>query len=223
LQGIRYDGWLGDVRGIENQKNDKLAEWQRLDDMPINHFRFGGAINEFINEDYILIGDGGDIVSACAKVIDLTLPGQWLDPGPLGCLGVGAPFAIAAQHLYPEKKVLIINGDGSFGLNGFEFDTAVRFNLPIVSIVGNDAGWGQIRRPQVQMVGRERSVATTLAPTRYDKVVEALGGYGELVTEPGEIKAALGRAFAAGKPACVNVMLDPEGLAKTEASMPYVV
>ncbi|MBP8949970.1 MAG: hypothetical protein KBG73_14100, partial [Candidatus Promineofilum sp.] len=156
-------------------------------------------------------------------VLTVTRPGQWLDPGPLGCLGVGAPFAIAAQHLYPQRRVLILSGDGSFGLNGFEFDTAVRFGLPIVAIVGNDAGWGQIRGPQVQMVGAERAIATSLAATRYDRVVEALGGYGELVNMPEEIAPALERAFASGKPACINVMLDPGGMGKTGASSPYIV
>ncbi|GAB4267355.1 MAG: thiamine pyrophosphate-binding protein [Candidatus Promineifilaceae bacterium] len=223
LQGVRYDEWLAQVQEMEAKKRAQWAEWGALDDVPINHFRMGAAINDFVDEDVILVGDGGDIVSACAKVIELMRPGQWLDPGPLGCLGVGAPFAIAAQHLFPEKKVLVINGDGSFGLNGFEFDTAVRFNLPIVSIVGNDAGWGQIRGPQIQMVGAERAIATSLAPIRYDRVVEALGGYGELVEQPDEIGPALERAFASGKPACVNVMLDPEGMAKTGASMPYIV
>lgn len=223
LQGLRYDEWLSQVQMLEEEKIRDLDTWKRLEDEPVNHFRFGAAIESFKDEDTILIGDGGDIVSACAKVIEVTRPGQWLDPGPLGCLGVGAPFAIAAQHLYPEKKVLIISGDGSFGLNGFEFDTAVRFNLPIVSIVGNDAGWGQIRGPQVNMVGRERAVATSLAPTRYDKIVEAMGGYGEYVESPDEIIPALDRAFASGRPACINVVLDPEGMAKTGASTPYIV
>lgn len=224
VQGIRFDAWLNDVREMEDRKNEKLQDWMQINDTPINHFRMGAAINAFIDEDTILIGDGGDIVSACAKVIDITLPGQWLDPGPLGCLGVGAPFAIAAKHLYPDKKVLIINGDGSFGLNGFEFDTALRFDLPIVSIVGNDAGWGQIRTPQVSMVETpERAIATALAPTRYDKIVEAMGGYGENVEDPDDLATALQRAFASGKPACINVMLDPQGMAKTGASTPYIV
>ena len=221
LQGVRYDAWLDEVRTFEAAKRAKQAEWEALDDAPVNHFRFGAEVNQFVNEDFIVVGDGGDIVSAAAKVLDVTLPGQWLDPGPLGCLGVGAPFAIAAQHLYPDKKVLIINGDGSFGLNGFEFDTAVRFNLPIVSIVGNDAGWGQIRTPIKQMMGR--APATSLAPTRYEKVVEALGGYGELVEDPSQIRPALERAFASGKPACINVMLDEAGMVKTGASTPYIV
>ncbi len=204
-------------------EREEWAFWAAFPGKAARRFRFGAALNEFIDEDTIIIGDGGDIVSACAKVIDLTLPGQWLDPGPLGCLGVGAPFALAAKHLYPEKKVLIISGDGSFGLNGFEFDTAVRFNLPVVAIVGNDAGWGQIRNPQIQMMGEERAVATSLAPTRYEKVVEALGGYGELVEQPDAIVPSLERAFASGKPACFNVMIDPKGMVKTGASTPYSV
>jgi acetolactate synthase-1/2/3 large subunit len=223
LQGIRYDPWLEEVSALEADKQAQLEKWKQINDVPINHFRLGAAINDFLDEDTIVIGDGGDIVSACAKVLDLTRPGQWLDPGPLGCLGVGAPFALAAQHLYPGKKVLIINGDGSFGLNGFEFDTAVRFNLPIISIVGNDAGWGQIRNPQIQMVGRERAIATSLAPTRYDQIVVAMGGYGEHVEQPDEIGPALERAVASGQPACINVTIDPEGLAKTGSSAPYIV
>lgn len=223
LQGIRFDPWLQTVRDWEEKKRDQQAEWEALADVPVNHFRFGAEINQLLDENTIVVGDGGDIVSACAKVLDVTIPGQWLDPGPLGCLGVGAPFAIAAQQLFPEKRLLIINGDGSFGLNGFEFDTAVRFNLPIVSIVGNDAGWGQIRGPQLQMVGEERAIATRLAPTRYDRIVAAMGGYGEHVEEPAEIGPALERAFASGKPACVNVALDERGMAKTGASTPYIV
>jgi acetolactate synthase-1/2/3 large subunit len=222
LQGMNYHDWLKDLRAIEDEQNRKMEEWTHLPDVPVNHFRFGAEINNFIDEDTILVGDGGDIVATSAKVIDLTQPGQWLDPGPLGCLGVGAPFAIAAKQLYPDKRVLIINGDGSFGLNGFEFDTAIRFGLQIVSIVGNDAGWGQIRNPQIQMLGEDRAVATSLAPTRYDKIVEAMGGYGEHVESPDEIHDALKRAFNSGLPACINVPIDPKGLVKTGMTTPYI-
>ncbi len=223
LQGIRYDEWLTRVQAIEAKKEAEQQQWTTLADSPVNHFRFGAELNAFVDENTIVIGDGGDIVTACARVMDVTLPGQWMDPGPLGCLGVGVPFAIAAQHLYPDKRVLVINGDGAFGLNGFEFDTAVRFGLPIVSIVGNDAGWGNIRVIQQQMIGEDRAVATSLAPTRYDKVVEALGGYGEYVEQPEQIRPALERAFTSRKPACVNVMLDPKGLAKTAPNMAYIL
>ncbi|MDX2162252.1 MAG: thiamine pyrophosphate-binding protein [bacterium] len=223
LQGIRFDDWLAEMQAQEAARTAKQTAWTQLDDVPINHFRFAAEINRVIDADTLIVADGGDIVSACAKVIDVTQPGQWLDPGPLGCLGVGAPFAIAAQHLYPEKKVLILNGDGAFGLNGFEFDTAVRFNLPIVSIVGNDAGWGQIRTPVGNMLGERGQVATHLAPTRYDQVVAALGGYGEHVETPEGIVPALERAFARRQPACINVPIDPLGMAKTGASTPYIV
>ena len=100
---------------------------------------------------------GGDIVAIASKVLDVHMPGNWLDPGPLGCLGVGMPFAMAAKLARPEKRVMVIFGDGSFGLTGFEFDTAVRFNLPIIAIVGNDAAWRQMRKPQLAAFGEERS------------------------------------------------------------------
>lgn len=223
LQGIRFDDWLAQIRAIESKKNAEQQQWEDLDDSPINHFRFAAEVSRFIDSDTIVIGDGGDIVTAVARVLQITQPGQWLDPGPLGCLGVGAPFAIAAKHLFPHKKVLIINGDGAFGLNGFEFDTALRFNLPIVSIVGNDAGWGNIRLIQQQMIGADRAVATSLNPTRYDRIVQAMGGYGEHITDPADIQPALQRAFASGLPACLNVTIDPQGLAKTAPNMAYIV
>jgi acetolactate synthase-1/2/3 large subunit len=238
LEGIRdelerrrahldFGDWLSALGEIESERLGRQAAWCRLDDAPVNHFRFAAEVDAFVGqqrpEDMLLIGDGGDIVATCAKVVTLRRPGQWLDPGPLGCLGIGTPFAIAAQSLYPGRRVLILSGDGSLGFNGFEFDTAVRFHLPIVAIVGNDAGWGQIRGPQIQMVGEERAVATSLALTRYDKVVEAMGGYGENVERPEGIRPALERAFASGRPACINVTLDPKGMAKTGASTPYIV
>ncbi len=116
----------------------------------------------------------------------------------------------------------MIQGDGSFGLNGMDFETAVRFKLPMVCVVGNDAAWGQIRIPQVGMFGVEKSPATLLAPTRYDEVVKAFGGYGEHVTEPRAIRPALERAVATGTVACVNVMLDPEAPV-TSGAMGYAV
>jgi acetolactate synthase-1/2/3 large subunit len=130
-----------------------------------------------------------------------------MDPGPLGTLGVGMPFALAAQIAHPDKRVVIVYGDGSFGLNGFEFDTAIRFGLPIVGIVGNDAAWGQMLRPQVALYGEARAIGTHLADTRYDKIVEAMGGHGEHCERPEEIRPALERAFASGKPACINVKI----------------
>jgi acetolactate synthase-1/2/3 large subunit len=157
--------------------------------------------------DSIVIGDGGDIVATAAKILPVPREGAWMDPGPLGTLGVGMPFALAAQIAHPKKRVVIIYGDGSFGLNGFEYDTAVRFGLPIIGVLGNDAAWGQMMRPQGAVYGWDRLAATELTYTRYDKVVEALGGHGEYCERPEEIRPALDRAAASGKPALVNIKI----------------
>ncbi|HCB33985.1 MAG TPA: acetolactate synthase, partial [Acidimicrobiaceae bacterium] len=175
------------------------------DEVPIDPLRLCHEIAEAVTDDMIVIGDGGDIVAQASKVVRVPRRGAWMDPGPLGTLGVGMPFALAAQKTFPDKRVLIVYGDGSFGLNGFEFDTAVRFDLPIVGVVGNDAAWGQMLRPQAGIYGADRVVATELAYTRYDKVVEALGGHGEHVTLPDDIAPAIARALESGRPALVNV------------------
>jgi acetolactate synthase-1/2/3 large subunit len=199
-----------ELRTQEDALAQKQSSAATSDDVPIKTSRFCAEIAAFVAEhnDMIVIGDGGDVVAAAAKVVPIPPNGGWMDPGPLGTLGVGMPFALAAQAAHPKKPVLIIYGDGSFGLNGFEFDTAVRFNLPIVGIVGNDAAWGQMMRPQKAFFND--LIATQLGHTRYDKVVEALGGHGEFVEHPADIRPALERAFQSGKPALVNVILEQD-------------
>ncbi|HCI78552.1 MAG TPA: acetolactate synthase [Ktedonobacter sp.] len=200
--------WVEQVRSDENKSLERDAAALNSDAVPIHPMRFCREIRDFIDEDTTVIGDGGDIVSYGAKVISVSKPGYWLDAGPMGCLGTGTGFAMAAQIARPGQKVLILHGDGAFGLNGMEFESMVRQKLPIVSIIGNDGAWGQIKHPQKAMVGH--ATAAELAPgIRYDKMVEALGGYGELVERPEDIRPALERAFASGLPACVNVLLDP--------------
>jgi acetolactate synthase-1/2/3 large subunit len=206
----RHTAWIAQIREMEDKMIERLGPQLASDLTPIHPNRFSAELKKFVDRNTIVVGDGGDIVAIASKVLDVHFPGAWMDPGPLGCLGVGMPFAIAAKLARPDKRVVVLFGDGSFGLTGFEFDTAVRFHLPIIAIVGNDAAWGQMRKPQITTYGLERSIATALAPTRYDKVVEALGGYGELVTDPREIVPALNRAEASGKPACVNVMIHPK-------------
>jgi acetolactate synthase-1/2/3 large subunit len=195
------------LREQEDQKAQAMAGAAKSDNVPIEAQRLCQEIADFVatDDEMIVIGDGGDIVAKSAKVVPIPRNGLWMDPGPLGTLGVGMPFALAAQAAFPKKKVLIIYGDGSFGLNGFEYDTAVRFNLPIVGIVGNDAAWGQMMRPQNALYGTPDS--TLLNHTRYDKVVEGMGGHGEFVENPADIRPAIERAFASGKPACVNVII----------------
>ena len=221
LDGLRageldFSDWSATLRATEDAAEQALATQLTSDEVPIDPMRLCKAIADVIaaDDEMIVIGDGGDIVAQASKVLKVPDRGTWMDPGPLGTLGVGMPFALAAQLANPDKRVLIIYGDGSFGLNGFEFDTAVRFGLPIVGVVGNDAAWGQMMRPQAMIYGIDRLVATTLTYTRYDKVVEALGGHGEHVTDPSEIVPAIERALASGKPALVNVEMrtDVDGM-----------
>ena len=211
--------WLTQLREQELAKAARQATYEQSDQVPIHHFRLARELDTVARAagDSMFVADGGNWVAIAAKVIGLRRPGRWLDPGPLGCLGVGAPFAIAARLLHPERTVFVIQGDGSFGFNGMDFETALRFKLPMVVVVGNDAAWGQIKLPQVQLFGPEKSPATTLAPTRYDKIVEAMGGYGEHVNDPAQIRPALERAVASGTVACVNVMLDPDAPAASGA------
>lgn len=224
----QQDGWLAYLQSVEEEKRTALAEWENSEEIPIHQLRLARELDKILDDDTILVADGGDVVGLAAKVLTITKPGQWMDPGPLGCLGVGLPFAIAAQLLYPNKKVIVLNGDGSFGLNGMEVDTAARFHLPIVTVIGNDGQWGEIRLPQIALMGEERAVATQLAPqTHYEKIADAFGGYGEYVTDPDEIVPAIQRAFAnasrASKPSIVNVMIDPQGVTKADAVRAYVL
>ncbi len=204
---LDFSSWRDELRGRETEIGEGFESQLNSDESPVDPLRMAREIRDFIDEETILIGDGGDIVAQSSKVIPVYKENCWMDPGPLGTLGVGMPFALAAKASFPDRKVLIIYGDGSFGLNGFEYDTAVRHDLPIVGIVGNDAAWGQMLRPQVGLYGKERVVATRLNYTRYDRIVEAMGGHGEYCERPEEIRPALERAFASGKPALINVKI----------------
>ena len=210
-QGVQLDfsGWRDQLREVENEAEAKVEAALNSDEVPVDPQRMCREVRDWLEtlDTPIVIGDGGDIVATAAKILPVKGEGAWMDPGPLGTLGVGMPFALAAQLAHPDKRVCIIYGDGSFGFNGMEFDTAVRFGLPIIGIVGNDAAWGQMMRPQGAIYGWDRLEGVLLNPTRYDKVVEALGGHGEFCESPDEIRPALERAAASGKPALVNVII----------------
>jgi len=212
--------WPRLLRDKEAARRGKQRAYEQSDQRPIHHFRLAKAIDTVAARagDVTWVADGGNVVAVAAKVIKVPAPGRWLDPGPLGTLGVGAPFAIAAKLLAPERPVCVIQGDGAFGLNGMDFDTALRFKLPMVIVVGNDAAWGQILVPQRGLYGEEHAVATKLAPTRYDRVVEALGGKGEHVDDPADLVPAFERAFASGTVYCVDVAIDPEAAASSGAA-----
>ncbi len=198
-------GWLAELRASEKKSWEKMLPEMHSDDAPVNPLRFSKELADAIPEDASVICDGGDIVGTAAKVVNVWRPGHWMDPGPLGTLGVGPGYAMAAKLARPDSPVFIIYGDGSFGLNGFEFEAMARQGIPVVGVIGNDAGWTQIRRGQVELFGNERAPATALEYTRYDRVVEALGGFGAWVERPEDMRPAIDAALASGKPAVVNV------------------
>jgi len=203
-------GWLEELCRLEENLLEKERPYLDSDATPIHPLRLAREIKAFMPEDTIFIADGGDVVTMSASVVTPCIPGRWLDPGPLGTLGVGTPFAIAAKAAMPDTEVIVLFGDGAFGLTGFDYDTLIRFNMPVIGIVANNAAWNQVRYGQAERYGQVRGdVANILSPLRYDRVVEAMGGYGEHVTEPSQIRPALERARRSGKPSLINVMVDP--------------
>jgi acetolactate synthase-1/2/3 large subunit len=201
--------WTAEVRAEEDRLVNEGKAGMESDAVPIHPQRFAREIRDFLDPDAVVVGDGGDIVGISASIIQARSPGQWLDPGPFGTLGVGPGFAIAAKLAKPDKQVLIVYGDGSFGLNAMEYESAIRQDIPFVGVIGNDGAWGQIKVAQETLYGPGNAPAAELDPeTPYHRMVEGLGGYGEQVSKPDEIGPALKRAFDAGVPACINVAVD---------------
>jgi len=200
--------WNRDLRSVEDEK--RAAEHDELTDgrAPLHPLRVYGELGQMLDRDAIVVGDGGDFVSYAGRVIQTYEPGCWMDPGPYGCLGAGPGYALAAKIARPDRQVCLLLGDGAFGFSGLEFDTLVRHGVPVVGVMGNNGIWALEKHPMEFLYGY--SVAADLQPgLRYDRVVEALGGHGELVQRPDELRPALERAFSAGKPALVNVLTDP--------------
>ena len=209
LSQSQRETWLKALQKVEKGLSEKDIPFLYSDAMPIHPMRLAREIQEFMAEDAIFIADGGDIVTTAASIILPQRPGSWLDTGPMGTLGVGTPFAIAAGAACPDREVVILFGDGAFGLTGFDYDTLIRFGMPVIGIVGNNSAWNQVRCCQVQKYGTEKGdVANALTPLRYDRIVEAMGGYGEYVTEPAQIRPALERARSSGKASLINVIVN---------------
>lgn len=201
--------WVARLREHENAKRE--TERAELEDprAPLHPMRVYGELAGLLDRDAIVIGDGGDFVSFAGRVVDSYRPGCWLDPGPFGCLGSGPGYALAAKLAHPDRQVVLLLGDGAFGFHGLDYDTLVRHGVAVVGVMGNNGIWGLEKHPMEWLYGGWSAAADLRPETRYDAVVEALGGHGELVREPGELRPALERAFAAGKPALVNVLTDP--------------
>ena len=211
--------WLAELRAIEKKKWEGLAPQLTSDEAPLNPLRVCAEVDTFLTKDTIVIGDGGDFVGSAANVLRPRGFGHWLDAGPLGTLGAGPGYAMAAKLASPKSDVIIMYGDGAFGLNMMEFEACIRQKINIVGIIGNDAAWTQILRGQVQIYGPDRTPACKLAPTRYDLMIEAMGGHGEWVERPDQLRPAIQRALGAGKPAVVNVRIGASDFRKDAISV----
>ncbi|HEY7136628.1 MAG TPA: acetolactate synthase [Acidimicrobiia bacterium] len=203
-----HDGWIARLRDEESVRRAKERDTLEASSNPIHPARVYGELIPRLARDAIVIGDGGDFVSYAGKLVDTSTPGCFLDPGPYGCLGMGPGYALAAAIAHPDRQVVLLLGDGAAGFSLMDFDTLVRFGARVVAVVGNNGIWGLEKHPMQMIYGYD--VAAELRPgTRYDEVVQALGGHGELVRDPHELGPALDRAFAADGPALVNVLTDP--------------
>jgi acetolactate synthase I/II/III large subunit len=196
--------WTKEIMEAEAAKTKEAMQAASDDSSPVMPQRFAKEISEFFGTDAIVSVDGGDIVSTTARWLQTSTPGHVLDPGPFGTLGTGAPYAIAAKTVFPERTVGIVFGDGGFGFNAMEYDTMVRLGLPIIGVVGNDGVWSNIKTFH-RMAYPDRLVATDLGVRPYHEMVRGLGGYGEFVDDPAELRPALERARESGLPALVNV------------------
>ena len=201
----RYDSWQAEVVAA---RKTTPAEWEGLrvsSEQPIHPLRVCEALQPFLDDGAVFVSDGGEF-------------GQWVQAGleaehrlingPAGSIGSSIPMGLAAKLAYPQRPVFVFLGDGTFGYHAMEFDTALRYNLPIIAVVGNDARWNAEHQLQIQNYGEERTVGCDLLPSRYDKMIEALGGHGELVQHPADIAPAVERALASGVPACINITIE---------------
>jgi acetolactate synthase-1/2/3 large subunit len=203
----RSDAWVAALRETEATGRKRDESMTQSDSSPVHPARLIAEVDRYADPDAIIVGDGGDFISFAGRLIERKKPGLWIDPGPFGCLGSGPGYAMAAKLARPDRQVILLSGDGAFGFSAMEFDTMVRHRIPVVCLVGNNGIWALEKHPMQNMLGA--SIAADLGhKTRYDRVVEALGGYGELVERPEDVRPAVDRAFKSGLPACVNVICD---------------
>lgn len=205
---VDHTDWIAELRAAETAAATSDSALLTAADDPIKPSRIYGELGRRLADDAVVICDGGDFASYAGKFVEVQQPGCWLDTGPYGCLGNGLGYAIAARTARPSSQVVVLLGDGAAGFSLMDVDSLVRHRLPVVMVVGNNGMWGLEKHPMQAIYGWD--VACDLQPgCRYDQVVTALGGGGELVTRPDDIGPALDRAFASGIPYLVNIVTDP--------------
>ena len=211
LDPKKYNAWTGKLRVLDGEKNSENEKAMSTDNTPIHPLRLCKEVRDFLKRDAILVVDGQEILNFGRQSIPTYMPGHRLNSGAFGTMGVGLPFGVGAKVAKPDKQVLVLHGDGSYGINAMEIDTAVRHHIPVVVVISNNGGWTANTAWQLPLPKPGRN----LGHTRYDKVAEALGAHGEFVEKPDQIRPALERAFASGKPAVVNVITDDQARATT--------
>ena len=211
IEDRNHDEWVKKLKSAYAAFMTTELEQRQKPSDPIHPIRLVAQIMEVFGEDAFYVADGGDTsYYGLAGFTSSQQAGVLVPAGALlGCLGTGIPFAIAGKLAHPDKPVIVLNGDGSFGFNSMEFDTAVRHDIPIICVVNNDCAWGMIKHSQGMSIGKDRCTCAELGMRHYEKMVEGLGGYGELVTKDADIIPAIKRAIDSGKPACINVVTDP--------------
>jgi acetolactate synthase-1/2/3 large subunit len=203
-----HESWIAELDAAEEAARAGEVPLLAAGDGPIKPTRVYGELRRRLARDAVVICDGGDFASYAGKYVEVFEPGCWLDTGPYGCLGNGLGYSIAARVVRPDAQIVALLGDGAAGFSLMDADSLVRHGLPVVMVVGNNGMWGLEKHPMQAIYGWD--VACDLQPgCRYDEVVRALGGAGEMVTEPDELGPALDRAFASGVPYVVNVVTDP--------------
>ena len=207
----RFAAWTGKLRTLDAEKSAEMDKAMSADTMPIHPLRLCKEVRYFLRRDAILIVDGQEILNYGRQAIPTFVPGHRLNSGAFGCMGVGLPFAVGAKVAKPDTQVVVLHGDGSYGLNAMEIDTAVRHKIPVLVVISNNGGW-TANAPWARPLPKP---GRNLGHTRYDKVAQDLGAHGEFVEKPHEIRPALERAWASGKPAVVNVVTDDKARAQT--------
>jgi thiamine pyrophosphate-dependent acetolactate synthase large subunit-like protein len=208
----RYARWVSFLRDLNEEKRLDAERAMSTDQVPIHPFRLCREVRNFLDRRAVLCVDGQEILNFGRQSIPTHVPGHRLNSGPLGTMDVGLPFGLGAKVACPDEQVVVLHGDGSMGLNAMELDTAARHGIQVLTVVSNNGGWTASDRPKA---GRD------LGYTRFDLVAQALGCHGEHVTDPGQIRPALERAAASGRPAVVNVITDPAARARTAPFATY--
>jgi acetolactate synthase-1/2/3 large subunit len=216
----RWSEWTESLRQSDRQQELEIAAMAEAPVQGVNPIYFLQRLDEFLEDNAILIGDGGDFVATAAYCLHPRRPLSWLDPGAFGTLGVGAGFAMGAQVIHTAAEVWLLYGDGAAGYSVQEFDTFVRHGLPVIAVVGNDASWAQIARDQVKLLGD--AVGTVLRATDYHKVAEGFGAKGYLIQRRDEIIPTLRAARESarqGQPVLINVRIGKTDFREGSISM----